>query len=747
MPRPAPSRLIPLPFVFVLLTVLVEPSAATTPDLGEDVRDVATSADDAILFSSARDGDLELSPADTDGSTITRITRAPGVDAEATWSPDGTHFAWVAARPRGRALAAYRSALAEGRVDAGAPTEVWLADADGADRRRLTDLGTDARSPMFTEDGRHVTFRVSTGPRAGQWIVGLDGAGLARIDGAVEPPRAADRIAEAIQWLAADEREGRGIGTDGLRQAEHWLAERFAELGLRPAGSDGFFHAFEVPTAVVINAGTEVAIDGELWSADGWTPAAFSGSGQVEADVVVAGHGITAPELQHDDYEGVDATGKIVVVRRFVPTGARFEDESNQRRFGDLRYKAFNAREQGAIGVVIVDLPADQITDDEAPLPDLSVETQGDAGLPVVIARRALARSLFDGTPHRVRLDIRLESRTEIARNVVARLPAGSDEPIGPPILIGAHFDHLGFGGEGTGSLSPDDHAVHNGADDNASGTAALIEIARELLARRTDEPSTFGREVVFAAFSAEESGLLGSAALVREPPPDLVPDALGAMLNLDMIGRMRDGEVQVLGAASAEEWAELVPPSCRIAELDCRLGGDGYGPSDQTSFYAVGVPVLHWFTGTHDDYHRPSDDAAEVNALGVARVATAVADVVAELGRRTEPLTYVETEAPGPSGDMRSFGASLGTIPDYAGTDRPGVPLSGARPGSAADRAGVRKGDLIVELGGKTIRNIYDFVFVLRSAKPGETTTLVVERHGERVALEITYDQGRRRP
>ncbi|MCG8462192.1 MAG: M28 family peptidase, partial [Holophagales bacterium] len=299
----------------------------------------------------------------------------------------------------------------------------------------------------------------------------------------------------------------------------------------------------------------------------------------------------------------------------------------------------------------------------------------------------------------------------------------------------------LGFGGRG--SFEPDSGEVHNGADDNASGTAALLEVARGLAARRSGS----SRDVWLVGFSAEESGLLGSTALVRRPPPGLEPKELLAMINFDMVGRLEGGAVQVLGAASAEEWSGLLEPVCQRADLECRFGGDGYGPSDQTPFYAAGVPVLHWFTGTHEDYHRPSDDASAIDAEGIVRIASANVDLLSGLAARPAGLTYVEAAPPQEGGDVRSFGASLGTIPDYVGDERPGVLLAGARPDSAADKAGVQKGDLLVELGGQEIRNIYDFVFVLRSAKPGQTTTLVVLRGEERLELEVTYGQGRGRP
>ena len=213
-------------------------------------------------------------------------------------------------------------------------------------------------------------------------------------------------------------------------------------------------------------------------------------------------------------------------------------------------------------------------------------------------------------------------------------------------------------------------------------------------------------------------------------------------MINMDMVGRLRDNRLAVLGGESAAEWGDVVPAACRREALECTLGGDGYGPSDQTPFYAAGVPVLHLFTGTHTDYHKPSDDTAKINAAGGARVAALAADLAAELSRRPGRLTYASVAPPPPTGDSRSYGASLGTIPDYTGPPggAKGVLLAGVRPGSPAEAAGIRRGDILVGLAGKEIGDIYDFVYVLRTAKPGQLATAVVIRDGARVELPVTF-------
>jgi membrane-associated protease RseP (regulator of RpoE activity) len=301
--------------------------------------------------------------------------------------------------------------------------------------------------------------------------------------------------------------------------------------------------------------------------------------------------------------------------------------------------------------------------------------------------------------------------------------------------MIGAHYDHLGFGGDG--SLAPGSREPHNGADDNASGTAALLEAARLIAGRR----DALQRDIIFAAFTGEEAGLLGSSEMARHPLSGMAPAGLVAMLNMDMVGRLRNNRVSVLGGDSAEEWRAVVLPLCAELGIECKLGGDGYGPSDQTPFYAAGVPVLHFFTGAHDEYHKPTDDVEYINAAGGARIARLVAGIATDLSA-IDGLTYQESEAPAPQGDVRGYGASLGTIPDYTGApdERPGMLLAGVRPGGPADQAGLMKGDRVVELAGRQVRDIYDLMYVLREVKPGEEGNVVVERGDQRVETTVVF-------
>lgn len=394
-----------------------------------------------------------------------------------------------------------------------------------------------------------------------------------------------ERYAAGVAWLSADARDGRGLGTDGLAAAGDWIAERFAEIGLRPAGSDGHGYRHPFPATV--------------------------------------------------------------------------PDPTNPHA----------------------------------------------AGTPVE------------------------------AFNVVGRLTAGAADPLPGVIVVGAHYDHLGRGGPG--SLEPGSDAIHNGADDNASGTMALIETARALASRR----DRLRRDVMFVAFSAEEGGLIGSSMFVHAPPRGLRMGEVVAMLNMDMVGRLGDGRLQVLGGESAEEWPDLVRPACERRSLACTVGGDGFGSSDHSSFFAADVPVLHFFTGVHSEYHRPTDDAHLVDADGAVRIVQLIVSITEELARREAPLTLVRAAGP-PARQVLTGGARLGTIPDYAGPadGRPGLLLSAVRAGGPAERGGLRRGDLIVGIDGREIRGIQDFMAVLSDATPGRRAVVKVERDGELMELEVTY-------
>ena len=775
---------------------------------GYDAEATVCAKDGSIVFTSVRDGDLELYRMDADGKNMRRLTNSPGYDGGAFFNADCSKLVWRASRPKpGKELDDYRALLAEGLVR---PTkhELYVGNADGSDATQITYLDAASFAPYFHPSGKRIVFSSNYGDPKGRefdlWAIDVTGANLERIthspgfdgfpmfspDGSLlafasnrgnaegghdtnvflarwidaEPHTergAVDTLLDDVKYLADPAREGRGIGTAGLEQAGVYLERRLGELGVAPAGdAGGFRQAFPVATSITSGAGTALRIGERAFTNEELVALAFSPpKAKVKAALVFADYGIVK-QGGRDDYAKKSLKGRIALVRRFVPEEAAFASTEDKRRYGDLRYKAWLAKQRGAVALIVVDepsRPADAAADwkapDEAPLPTLQPEGPGDAGIPVVVITRASAAGLIErlqrGQRVQAELAVELLATSSEAFNVVGRIPAEPSAGAKLPgtIVIGAHYDHLGFGGRH--SLAPDDKTPHVGADDNASGTAALLEIARRLVAQK----QLLRRDVLIAAFSGEESGLLGSAHFVHatEAKGSALKRAdLFAMINLDMVGRLRDNRLQLLGAETASAWRELLLPVCESTRVECALAADGgYGPSDQMSFYVAGVPVLHLFTGSHSDYHKPSDTPDKLNAAGAARAAQLTAELALAVAQREGALGYQpDVRGPAPRGDLRSFNASLGTLPDYAGPGpgKTGVLLSGVRPGGAAEQAGLRRGDILIRIGRHEIRSVEDLMYVLNASKPGETSTAVVQRDGKPLSFPVTFQESTRR-
>jgi hypothetical protein len=554
-----------------------------------------------------------------------------------------------------------------------------------------------------------------------------------------EPVLDADRARAEVAWLADAARGGRAAGTPGDAQATRWIAERFREAGLSPAFGGAFAQELEVPFRATLKDRNAVAIGGAAAALrDEWLPFGFSDDGQVEGEVVFAGYGITAPDLGYDDYAGLDVKGKLVLVAQDFPresdAASPFRDPRHYR-YGEWRYKAINAREHGAAAVIAVrDGWAHQGPDE---IPPWRGQVSSRAGIVAVrVTAAALARGGVDaralsapgeadGRPHsrplgvRARVAVEVEHERATTSNVVGLLP-GSDPAVADEcVVVAAHHDHLGLGGDA--SLAPSQTGeVHPGADDDASGVAAVLAVARAFAA---DGPAR--RTLVFAAFGAEELGLLGSAHLVKSPPAACPLEKMQLMVNLDMVGRLRERKLYVAGADTARELRDVVRALAeRAPRLPLRIvfAGDGYGPSDHTSFHARGVPVLFLFTGAHADYHRPSDTADKVDARGLADVARLARRLAFEAASREGRLEVVRAAAP-PPGERgeRGYGTYLGAIPDFSERAEPGVLLTGVRPGSPAERAGLAAGDVLVRLGATKVGNLQDLAFALRSHRAGD--------------------------
>jgi Tol biopolymer transport system component len=768
-----------------------------TSQPGYDAEATVCRKDGSIIFTSSRDGDLELYRMNADGQNVVRLTNTPGYDGGAFFNADCSKIVWRASRPAGKELEDYQQLLAEGLVR---PTqlELYVANADGTDARQITYLNAAAFAPYFAPDGNRVLFSSNTGDPSGRefdiWAVNVDGTQLERITktpgfdgfpmfspdgkqlafssnrasrpgtfdtnvfvtewvpGSIVPEKetAADRVVRDITWLADPARDGRGVGTPGLLASGEFIEARFKALGLLPAAHDSSYRqALDVVTSVRSGPSTSLGIAEVALPSTDFQPLGFSAQGTISGRLVLAGYGINEPSLGRTDYEGLPVKGNIVVVRRFVPESEKFQDTKSKRIYGDLRQKAWIARERGAAALLVVDMPerpkaapADWNPADEAPFPSLERDGYGDAGIPVVVIKRqAFAKTLTlleKGQHVNAQLTVELALERQPVFNVLARLPAQApaEQRLPGTIVIGAHYDHLGHGG--SYSLAPDDHSPHVGADDNASGVSLVLEVARSL----SQSKAPTRRDIVFATFTAEEMGVLGSSHLVKNPPPGLEAQNVYAMFNFDMVGRMTKNSLSVLGAESAEEWTSIVPKVCDEVHVECHLSGSGYGPSDHSSFYTAGIPVLHFFTGAHSDYHKPSDIASRINGAGIAQIAELTEHLLADEPQLVK-LSYRKVAPEDPRGDMRSFNASLGTIPDYAGPpDQKGVLLSDVRPGSGAAQGGMQRGDILIQLGDKSIEGVHDLMYALNAAKPHQTVKAVVLREGKRVEMKVTYQE-----
>jgi len=535
-----------------------------------------------------------------------------------------------------------------------------------------------------------------------------------------------------VRFLADDRLEGRAVGTEGERCAADYLASQFRALGLEAAGSQGsFFQTFAIRSGAELGAQNRLVVSARAYAlGTEWVPLGFSASASLDRQLIYGGHLLSSPGSPADEFARMDISDRLVVVEWGDPDAPH-----GMSIRGDPHFKATVAAGRGAAGILILaplgmDLPG---LDDEtrARLPIPAAMVSGEAA--------ALVReALISGGSARLDTDVRVT--TADARNVLALLPGANPTLSDEYVIVGAHYDHLGFGGEG--SLAPDETTIHNGADDNASGTAAVLEIARTLATGPRPD-----RSVLFMGFTGEERGLWGSAFFVAEPTVPL--EDVVAMLNLDMVGRVTDDAITVFGFGTAAEWNEIVDDAnAAMAEpLRVAKAPDGFGPSDHSSFYGEGIPVLHFFSNTHEDYHRPSDDWEKVNIDGLERVADLTARVARRLaggGADAVALTPIQQERPSPtaqSSTTSGYGPYLGTIPDMTPRDF-GLRLTGVREGSPAAIAGLRAGDVVVEFDGNPVADIYAYTYALQAKQVGDTVTIVVERDGERITVTATLAQ-----
>ncbi len=569
------------------------------------------------------------------------------------------------------------------------------------------------------------------------------------------PEITASEIQDHINYLASDKLEGRFTGSKGGEMAAEYIQQDFASTGLKPLFNGSFRQNFPFIAGIKLTENNKL-----LFNANGeeltpevekeYIPAPFSGNVDYHGEIVFAGYGISAPDLNYDDYSSIDVKGKAVLIMRYNPEGANPHTEFG--KYSAYRYKADIAKQKGASAVIFVTgyIP----NDEEDKLMKLSYDGAGPAAdLGIIQVKRDFADKLFKAegkdfksiqekidstkTPDsfgfnnaKVMLTTGVEQIKKHADNIGGYLEGNDPDLKKEYIVIGAHYDHLGWGETGslyTGSVPQ----IHNGADDNASGTAGVMELAEKFASQK----DKLKRSMIFLCFSGEELGLIGSAYFTNNSPVPL--DKIDAMVNLDMVGRLNpEDQLTVYGTGTSSKFKDLLNTDNNDFNFKLTFNDEGYGPSDQSSFYAKEIPVLFFFTGTHTDYHRPTDDADKINSKGEEEVLKYVYDISDNLDETGSRPDYINVPRKGGGRDM-AFSVYVGTVPDYA-TQVDGLRINGVGEGSPAQKAGLQGGDVIIEFGGKKISNIYDYTYALGDYSPGDIVDVVVIRDGAKKTMKV---------
>jgi Tol biopolymer transport system component len=716
-----------------------------------------------LIFTTNRHGfaNFELYLIDALGKTApVRVTYTKGFDGLPVFTPDGKQLAWTSNRT------------------ASGQSQLFLATWNHDNALGL--LGLDAIAASATKPARIAMPAVTSEDDA---EIAADSEAFAESTHRLATAEyAAADIGRHVKYLCRDELEGRFTGSRGERLATAYVAAYMEKLGLEPAGDNGgWFQEFEFTSGVALGPGNELVAGGKSYGVDqDWRPLSFSGTGEfAPAPLVFAGYGIVADAAQnqeaYDSYVHLDVKDKWVVVFRYLPEDISSEQRQHLSRPSQLRFKSTFARERGARGLIVVTGPNAQARSELVPLQ--MDGTLGGSSLPVISVTNgvvdawlsAQGKSLkqlqdeldtgaqkmgfaIEGIELAAKIDVERIKKT--GRNVLAKLPV-AERPTEQTIVIGAHIDHLGKG-VSSSSLARGDEAdeIHYGADDNASGVAALLEIAEYLVDRREQgRLENLRRDLVFAAWSGEELGLLGSDHFVkalsaghhaenagneahqRTNHSQSIYPSIAAYLNMDMVGRL-DKNLILQGIGSSNQWRSEIERRNVPVGLPLTLQDDSYLPTDASSFYLAGVPILSAFTGAHSEYHTPRDTPEKLNYDGAAQIARFMGLVAQGLAASESPPDFVQQSVKQPTtgGRLRAY---LGTIPDYA-EEVQGVMLSGVSKDGPADKAGVKSRDVIVELAGKKIENIYDYTQAIEALKIGEPVKMVVMRNGERVTLEV---------
>jgi hypothetical protein len=527
-----------------------------------------------------------------------------------------------------------------------------------------------------------------------------------------------ENLKNHIEILASDSLGGREAGTENEIKARDYIVTQMKAMGLKPFFGDSFFKSFDFKDGADYSEST-LSVNGKSFIVGkDFSPWNKSRSGKVEGSIVDAGYGIMSSKPSHNDYPNHNILdGKIFLMEMSVPGGAG--NWESYAEVADLDKRIELTSKFGAKAVILIN--SDSTFDDPR---KMISNNPGRTAIPVIVAKKSLAAFLKDNPEAEVSMNVSVNKFDKTGYNVAGVIDNGASASI----IIGAHYDHLGMGGETSRYDGPP--AVHNGADDNASGVAAVLELARQLKDKKLNY------NVLVMSFSGEEKGLLGSSALIRQNEID--KDSILCMLNFDMVGRMDSAlDLTVFGTGTALEW-DSVLGLVNYDTLNIKPAPSGIGGSDQMSFYLDSIPVLFFFTGFHNDYHTPSDDADRINYQGIEMVVDYAASIIENLND-FDGLTYHKAKArTSHKGNYRK-GPTLGIVPDFGGAGE-GLTVQAVLDDRPAAKAGLQKGDVIIKIGDTEIKDIYDYMDALKKCSKGKSYEVVILRKGEKLNKTVDF-------